>query len=162
MTRQAKVLSRRTKFPYGAGDTGFSLTTTIIGADFLIFLTDVVGVPPGVAAVSIFVGKSYDYVNLPVIWIAVDVPQTTLHFFIKYVPQREPESDLIMASIFVTAILALLLCNWDIRIAFGPLPAILLYLGILFAILYPLGRDEYARIAQDLAERRAAGSEEAA
>ena len=51
---------------------------------------------------------------------------------------------------------------WGIRIAFGTLPAILLCLGILFAILYPLGRDEYARIAQELAERRTSAAEEAA
>jgi Na+/melibiose symporter-like transporter len=36
-------LSRRTKLLYGVGDTGFSLTTTIIGAYFAIFLTDVEG-----------------------------------------------------------------------------------------------------------------------
>jgi GPH family glycoside/pentoside/hexuronide:cation symporter len=62
-----KGLSPRAKVLYGVGDTGFSLTTTIIGAYFLIFLTDVVGVPPGVAAIAIFVGKSWDYINDPII-----------------------------------------------------------------------------------------------
>ncbi|MBC7249667.1 MAG: MFS transporter [Anaerolineae bacterium] len=60
-------LSRRTKFLYGIGDTGFSLTTTIIGAYFAIFLTDVVGIPPGIAAAAIFVGRSWDYINDPLI-----------------------------------------------------------------------------------------------
>jgi len=60
-------LSRRTKLLYGAGDTGFSLTGTIIGAYFAIFLTDVVGISPGVAAAAIFVGRSWDYVNDPLI-----------------------------------------------------------------------------------------------
>lgn len=60
-------LSRRTKFLYGIGDTGFSLTTTIIGAYFAIFLTDVVGIPAGVAATAIFVGRSWDYINDPLI-----------------------------------------------------------------------------------------------
>jgi len=59
-------LSRRTKLLYGAGDTGFSLTLTIIGAYFLIFLTDVVGISPGVAAAAIFVGRSWDYINDPI------------------------------------------------------------------------------------------------
>ena len=59
-------LSRRTKFMYGAGDTGFSLTSTIIGAYFLIFLVDVVGVAPAVAAAAIFVGRSWDYINDPI------------------------------------------------------------------------------------------------
>ena len=42
-------LSRRTKLIYGFGDTGFSLTTTIIAAYLAIFLTDVVGIAPGTA-----------------------------------------------------------------------------------------------------------------
>jgi GPH family glycoside/pentoside/hexuronide:cation symporter len=60
-------LSRRTKLLYGSGDTGFSLTLTIIGAYFAIFLTDVVGVAPGTAAIAIFIGRSWDYVNDPLI-----------------------------------------------------------------------------------------------
>ena len=60
-------LSRRTKLVYGFGDTGFSLTTTIIAAYFLIFLTDVVGIAPGIAAVAIFLGRSWDWVNDPII-----------------------------------------------------------------------------------------------
>jgi GPH family glycoside/pentoside/hexuronide:cation symporter len=59
-------LPRRTKLLYGVGDTGFSLTSTIIGAYFLIFLTDVVGIAPGIAAIAIFVGRSWDYINDPI------------------------------------------------------------------------------------------------
>jgi len=60
-------LSRRTKLLYGVGDTGFSLTSTIIGAYFAIFLTDVVGVVPRIAAAAIFIGRSWDYINDPLI-----------------------------------------------------------------------------------------------
>lgn len=60
-------LSRRTKLLYGVGDIGFSLTSTIIGAYFLIFMTDVVGLAPGLAAAAIFVGRSWDYVNDPIV-----------------------------------------------------------------------------------------------
>jgi GPH family glycoside/pentoside/hexuronide:cation symporter len=60
-------LSRRTKFLYGFGDTGFSLTHTIIGAYFAIFLTDVVGIAPRIVAAAIFVGRSWDYINDPLI-----------------------------------------------------------------------------------------------
>jgi GPH family glycoside/pentoside/hexuronide:cation symporter len=214
-----------------------------------------------------------------VTWIAIDILQATLLFFIKYVVQREAQSDLIMATIFVTAILVLplwswvsrrwskrrayilgiagwaivqmvlitlnpttglnlilLMCVlaglgvaaahvlpwsmipdsiewgewqsgeryegmyysrvtlthkvtaslaipavglilqftnyvpnalqqgeqalWGIRLAFGPLPAALLCLGIVFAILYPLGRKEYAQIAQEVARTRAAALKE--
>ncbi len=62
-----KKLSRREKWVYGAGDIGFSLTSTIIGAYFAIFLTDVVGIAPAVAAAAIFIGRTWDYINDPVI-----------------------------------------------------------------------------------------------
>jgi glycoside/pentoside/hexuronide:cation symporter, GPH family len=61
----AEKLSRRDKLMYGVGDIGFSLSTTILGAYFAIFLTDVVGIRPGIAAIAIFVGRSWDYINDP-------------------------------------------------------------------------------------------------
>lgn len=60
-------LPRLTKLLYGAGDTGFSLTSTIIAAYFAIFLTDVVNISPGTAALAIFLGRSWDYLNDPII-----------------------------------------------------------------------------------------------
>ena len=59
-------LPRKTKLIYGSGDLGFSLLSTILGAYFAIFLTDVVGVSPGIAAAAIFVGRSWDYINDPI------------------------------------------------------------------------------------------------
>lgn len=59
-------LTRGEKLMYGVGDIGFSLTTTILGAYFAIFLTDVVGLRPGIAAIAVFIGKSWDYINDPV------------------------------------------------------------------------------------------------
>ncbi|MBN1259366.1 MAG: MFS transporter [Anaerolineae bacterium] len=69
-------LSRVTKFLYGIGDSGFSLTSTILGAYFAIFLTDVVGLSPGLAAIAIFVGRSWDYVNDPLIGHVTDRTRT--------------------------------------------------------------------------------------
>lgn len=63
----AERLSWRDKLLYGVGDTGFSLTSTILGAYFAIFLTDVVGLAPALAAAAIFVGRSWDYINDPLI-----------------------------------------------------------------------------------------------
>lgn len=60
-------LGWRAKTLYGSGDAGFSLTLTILGAYFAIYLTDVVGLSPGIAAVAIFVGRTWDYVNDPII-----------------------------------------------------------------------------------------------
>ena len=60
-------LGRVTKLVYGFGETGISLTSTIISAYFAIFLTDVVGITPGIVAIAIFVGRSWDYINDPLI-----------------------------------------------------------------------------------------------
>ncbi len=61
----SEKLPPRTKFFYGIGDLGFSLTGTIITVLFAIYLTDVVGLRPGMAAVALFLGRSWDYVNDP-------------------------------------------------------------------------------------------------
>jgi GPH family glycoside/pentoside/hexuronide:cation symporter len=60
-------LSRRTKLSYGVGDIGLSLTSTVIGAYFALFLTDVVGLSPRIAAAAIFIGRSWDYINDPLV-----------------------------------------------------------------------------------------------
>ena len=62
-----KKLSRLAKFIYGSGDLGFSLVGTIIGAYFLFFLTDVVGIKPAVAGIAILIGRTWDYLNDPLI-----------------------------------------------------------------------------------------------
>jgi Na+/melibiose symporter-like transporter len=43
-----------------------------------------------------------------------------------------------------------------IRVVAGAVPAVLLCAGILFAWLYPLGRENYSEIAAELAARRQA------
>jgi glycoside/pentoside/hexuronide:cation symporter, GPH family len=57
----------RTKLLYGVGDTGFSLTSTIISAYFAIFLIDVVGLTPGMAAIAVLIGRAWDWINDPLI-----------------------------------------------------------------------------------------------
>ncbi len=69
-------LSRRTRWIYGSGDIGFSLTHTIIAAYFAIFLTDVVGIQAGVAAAAIFIGKTWDYINDPLVGYLSDRTRT--------------------------------------------------------------------------------------
>ena len=63
----SEKLPRLTKIIYGSGDIGFSLTGTIIGLYFLIFLTDVVHLAPAMAAIAILVGRTWDYINDPLI-----------------------------------------------------------------------------------------------
>jgi GPH family glycoside/pentoside/hexuronide:cation symporter len=60
-------LSRRDKWLYGSGDLGFSLTNTILNVYFALFLTDVVGVKPSIAAMAFFIGSTWDYVNDPIV-----------------------------------------------------------------------------------------------
>jgi glycoside/pentoside/hexuronide:cation symporter, GPH family len=60
-------LSTRIKWIYGSGDLGFSLTNTILSVYFALFLTDVVGVKPSIAAIAIFIGSTWDYVNDPIV-----------------------------------------------------------------------------------------------
>lgn len=60
------------KLAYGSGDLGFSITTTMVGAYLSIFLTDVVGLAPTLVATAIFIGRSVDYINDPIIGHLVD------------------------------------------------------------------------------------------
>ncbi|HEX8990418.1 MAG TPA: MFS transporter [Anaerolineales bacterium] len=64
---KTEFLSRRAKVLYGTGDFGFALTDTVIGVLFAIFLTDVVGLLPSLAAAAIFIGRTWDYINDPII-----------------------------------------------------------------------------------------------
>lgn len=69
-------LSPFTKLAYGVGDIGFSLTDTTLGVVFLIFLLDVVGLDAGKAALAIFIGKSWDYINDPIVGYIADRTRT--------------------------------------------------------------------------------------
>ncbi len=62
-----QTLTRRQKWMYGAGDIGLAMSYTIQAAYFAIFLTDVVGIAPKVAAAAIFFGRTWDYLNDPLI-----------------------------------------------------------------------------------------------
>ncbi len=66
-TRNDERLPRRTKLLYGAGDLGFSMTDAIMGILFGIYLTDVVGLPATLAAAAVFAGRTWDYINDPLI-----------------------------------------------------------------------------------------------
>ena len=69
-------LSRRTKWMYGSGDFGFALTNTILSVYFALFLTEVVGVMPAVAAAAIFIGSTWDYINDPIVGYLTDRTRT--------------------------------------------------------------------------------------
>ena len=49
--------------------------------------------------------------------------------------------------------------DFGIRMVAGPIPAFTLSLGILFTLLFPLGRENYREITRQLEERRKAARE---
>lgn len=69
-------LSTLTKIVYGSGDFGYSLNNSIIAALFPIFMMDVVGVAPALAAAALFIGRSWDYINDPLIGYLSDRTRT--------------------------------------------------------------------------------------
>ena len=69
-------LPRRTKFLYGISDFGFACTDTTMQVLFAIFMTDVVGIKPAYAALAIFIGRTWDYINDPLIGFISDRVRT--------------------------------------------------------------------------------------
>ena len=55
------------KLVYGAGDLGFSMNNSIITAFFSVFMVTVVGMPPGLLAIIFIIGRSWDFINDPII-----------------------------------------------------------------------------------------------
>jgi len=69
-------LPLRTKLMYGVGDAGINLADTVVGLLFAIFLTDVIGLRPGLAALAVFLGRTSDYINDPLIGYISDRTRT--------------------------------------------------------------------------------------
>ena len=61
-----------TKLLYGAGDTGFSLVYTVLDVYLLFFLVTVVKLQPAYAAAAIFFGRTWDWINDPLIGLLTD------------------------------------------------------------------------------------------
>ncbi|MFH1446125.1 MAG: MFS transporter, partial [Chloroflexota bacterium] len=71
-----KKLSTLQMLLYGTGDLGYSMTNSIISAIFPMFMIDVVGLTPGLAAIALFIGRSWDYINDPLIGYLSDRTRT--------------------------------------------------------------------------------------
>ena len=69
-------LPRRVKLLYGMGDGGINLADTMVGLLFAIFCTDVIGLRPGLTALVIFIGRTFDYINDPIIGYLSDRTRT--------------------------------------------------------------------------------------
>src|SRR5512137_2094270 len=67
-----RTLSWRRKLAFGSGDTALSLFGTTIDVYFLYFVLTVAKVPPAYAAAAIFVAKTWDWVNDPLMGVISD------------------------------------------------------------------------------------------
>ncbi len=67
-----QTLSWRRKLAFGSGDTAISLFGTTIDVWFLFFLLTVAKVPPAYAAAAIFVAKTWDWINDPLMGVISD------------------------------------------------------------------------------------------
>ncbi|MEM7578757.1 MAG: MFS transporter [Cyanobacteria bacterium P01_A01_bin.80] len=68
---EVEELDFRTKFTYGIGELAGSLPNNILVFFFLLFLTKVAGINPGLAGGVILVGKAWDAINDPIIgWLS--------------------------------------------------------------------------------------------
>lgn len=72
MNPSSKKLSLSTKLAYGAGDMGAGITATILAFSLLIFLTNVAGLPSGLAGTVLLIGKVWDAVNDPIVGVLSD------------------------------------------------------------------------------------------
>ena len=65
-----------TKLIYGSGDLGFALSDAMLGVLIAIFLVDVVGLRPELAAAAVFIGRTWDYINDPLFGYISDRTRT--------------------------------------------------------------------------------------
>ncbi len=75
-TALPEKLPTRTKLFYGLGDWGFSLTGTMLAVYFAMFLSDVVHLNLRLAAAAIFLGRSWDWINDPLVGYLTDRTRT--------------------------------------------------------------------------------------
>jgi GPH family glycoside/pentoside/hexuronide:cation symporter len=71
-------LSFSTKLAYGAGDLGTAITANILVFYVLFFFTNVAGLPPGLAASVLTIGKISDAINDPIIGVMTDRTRSPL------------------------------------------------------------------------------------
>ena len=65
-----------TKLVYGTGDWGMATFNTMRQIFYAIFLTDVVGLRPGLASFAAFIGVIWDAINDPLVGVLSDRMQS--------------------------------------------------------------------------------------
>lgn len=64
------------KIAFGMGDVGFALTSVMLSMVLAVFLTDVVGLRPAYVAIVVFIGRTWDYINDPMVGLIADRTRT--------------------------------------------------------------------------------------
>jgi len=72
VTTPPQRLSLQTKLAFGVGDMGSGIAGTLLVFSFLVFLTDVAHLRPGLASAVLAVGKIWDAINDPLVGILSD------------------------------------------------------------------------------------------
>lgn len=75
-TRIKERLPWYTKLAYGSADFGFAFVDSTLAVLFAIFMTDIVGISAKMAALAIFIGKSWDWINDPLVGYLADRTRT--------------------------------------------------------------------------------------
>jgi GPH family glycoside/pentoside/hexuronide:cation symporter len=65
-----------TKLAFGAGDMGAGMTANLVVFSFLVFLTNVAGLSPGLAGTVLMIGRIWDGLNDPIIGFLSDRTQS--------------------------------------------------------------------------------------
>jgi GPH family glycoside/pentoside/hexuronide:cation symporter len=136
------------------------LTGTIIGAYFAIYLTD--GVASAHALPWSIIPDAIEYME----WQTGERHEGMVYRLITLAQK---------VAVSIALPLALLVLQYSgyladsntqptsavtgIRIIASPIPTVLLAMGILFAAIYPLGRENYSEIARKLEERHKAAAQ---
>ncbi len=68
----SEKLNLKTKLAFGAGDLGPAITANIAIFFLLVFFTNVAGIPAGLAGRILMIGKIWDAVNEPRVWLLTD------------------------------------------------------------------------------------------
>jgi oligogalacturonide transporter len=132
--QRSEKLSRWQKVAYGMGDIYGGGSTVIVGFFYLVFLTDVVRISPGLAGIVILVSRVYDAITDPLEGIIFDrtrtrigrrrpylvggIPLVCLSFFLLFYPVGfESEAGrfvfVILAYLFFSTIVSLVMINYN-------------------------------------------------
>lgn len=145
--QRSEKLSLLTKLAFGVGDMGAGMTATTMVFYLLFFLTEVAGLPAGLAGTVLLIGKGWDAVNDPIIGSLSDRTKSRW---------GRRHSWMLMAAIpfGVFFFVGWLVPDFGVDIAANPWPWFCYYavIAILFHTFYTCFNLPYAALTPELTE----------